>query len=289
MCVLPPGTKLSEKEFEHCWDNNPDGGGYVFINDNNEFVINKSLNYDEFRKSFKESHDRFGADRKFLVHFRVGTSGGKTLENTHPFIVNKDTVMAHNGMLGNVQLVKDSGKSDTRTFVEDELATLPINFLRNKAIRRFIQHYIGNGNKLAFLTKATPKGSICIFNYEDGVVSDGRWFSNESFKWFRQPSQYFQPNKVIKDIKPATINTPERKGESFPIKPTPSNLDKVDKCDYCKSWDIVSTSIYMSKKVCPLCELLYEQIRKKSNLYPYSAWQLLEKIQTAHASSLVHR
>ena len=58
MCALPSGSEITQKEFETCWNSNPDGGGFSYLDENSNFVTVKSLDYDEFRASWIYHHSK---------------------------------------------------------------------------------------------------------------------------------------------------------------------------------------------------------------------------------------
>lgn len=96
MCIItikPRGKKLQDKKvLENCFDNNRDGAGYMFVNDNNEVVIRKGyMDFKKFYDNLINDYNKYGLDNKNLVmHFRIGTSGRSKLGCTHPFPITDD-------------------------------------------------------------------------------------------------------------------------------------------------------------------------------------------------------
>lgn len=181
ICVLPRDTKLSEEEFENCWDSNPDGGGYT-LSTPEGLVTKKSCDKQEFKKMWKEDSVKFGATIPRLVHFRVGTCGLKTEFNCHPFIINKGLVMAHNGVIPIAIPESRKDESDTHYFVKEVMKRLPRWWMSNPALAYMLTQTVGSGSKLVFLDKT---GEFTFINKKSGTEDNGRWFSNHSFKWIK--------------------------------------------------------------------------------------------------------
>lgn len=72
---------------------------------------------------------------------------------------------------------EDYSRSDTREFVEDWLKGWDENMLMRG--RRFIEHRIGSGSKLATLHNS---GRILLFNEHQGHWNDGVWYSNSCYR-----------------------------------------------------------------------------------------------------------
>ena len=147
MCVIvhqPSDAYLSKRTAEQMWERNPDGAGFAFINDDGRIETGKAMNFESFWRQF-ESKRSVNRDRDFLVHFRIATSGKIGLDNTHPFVVDEHTVMAHNGMLNSIvgSIPKNAELSDTREFIEQVVKKLPEDWLDNPTLVRMMEDYIG--------------------------------------------------------------------------------------------------------------------------------------------------
>ena len=99
------------------------------------------------------------------------------VNNAHPHKVNEDLVLIHNGIL-DIDVPKDSKKSDTVLFIEKHLKELPSGFEYNKSIMRLIEDRIGKSNKFCFLNS---KGDYFILNESSGEWINGVWYSNQSY------------------------------------------------------------------------------------------------------------
>lgn len=176
-CVFPKGTNFTEDEFDSCWMSNQDGGGFVYLDEDEKFVIQKALKLDELKALWKEHHGKHGEHSPFLLHFRAASQGDVTLENCHPFLPNPKTAFIHNGTIYKVQSTKE--RSDTRVFAEEFLSKLPHNFLSNKSIMAMMDDFLGKNNKIAFLSN---DGKFSITNLVDWKLHNGVHFSNDFFK-----------------------------------------------------------------------------------------------------------
>lgn len=258
MCVIvhqPAGAYLSRKTAEEMWSYNPDGGGFAYIDVRNRIQTHKAMEFEEFWKKFEPVRSR-NRDSEFLVHFRIATSGEVGLDNTHPFQLDKYTVMAHNGMLNSIvgAIPITAAKSDTREFMEQVLPELPELWLDNPILVDMVEDYIG-GSKLMFLT-TNPKLSqnVYILNRSRGVDKHSMWWSNKNhepvakFVW-SSGSEYKanQPRKGIPALPPARevkIEVPE-KAKIIDI--TAAQRAKMSASDYESWWaeiDAISTGYY---------------------------------------------
>lgn len=184
MCVIctleqDRGDYITSDILEQMWDTNSDGGGVSWIEDG-EIHLYKSMLKDEFVPKALGLIKKHSSKSPILLHCRIGTHGLVNLDNCHPFPVNKNVVMAHNGVLTGYTSNKASELSDTRSFINTALRPLPNNFVRNRGILQLIESSIGGGNKLAFLT---DREEIIHVNKEAGKEEEeGVWFSNNLWK-----------------------------------------------------------------------------------------------------------
>lgn len=184
MCVIliiPENTALpSDAVLSQCWDSNSDGGGIMFVSDQQIQVI-QSLEKEPFLQMLKNVHFAYNSQSPICVHFRWATHGLKDLDNCHPFLFHGNTVaMMHNGILFDAG--KESLESDSKIFA-NMLDEMPWDFLNNPTIKLLITNYAA-GDKLVFLhwNKA-----ITIINEEKGTIVDGVWFSN--MNWVEKPKK----------------------------------------------------------------------------------------------------
>lgn len=183
MCIIaavPQGIILDDATLDHCWDSNPHGGGFAFVDSGNRTQIMKFLDKAEFMEKYRSFARAYSEQSPFIVHFRIKTHGEINIENAHPFRVDRNLVFAHNGIIQITIPKKYAALSDTAYFNESILKNLPKGWHDNPAQCELIGRYIGH-SKLAFLTQDRR---IIIFNKRLGEIrkSDGVWFSNGGYE-----------------------------------------------------------------------------------------------------------
>jgi len=175
---------LTIDQLERGWNTNPDGGGYAYINEHNRIVTFKSMDMDTFILSYIDAHEKYGATSPFVVHMRVATHGKVDITTTHPFTVNLggegEMIMAHNGIIGSMDVLTDEDTSDTMAFIEHVLEYLSDDWLDSEVMVDMVDEYIG-WSKLVFLTTSPRlKYNLYIVNEESGHWEEDTWFSNTS-------------------------------------------------------------------------------------------------------------
>ena len=169
---------IEKKYLKNAWNENPHGMGFMAAKEGKLFLRKGFFNFKSFWKCFREFQD---CDK--VVHARWANVGKINVENCHPFYVDSDLGMAHNGT---ISIPTTGEKSDTRTFTERILRKLKSDnplFLKDAPTRWFLSKSIGN-SKLVFLSK---DGDITIINKERGEEFQGVWYSNTDYK--RWPSK----------------------------------------------------------------------------------------------------
>lgn len=193
MCIIvykPINENVPKRDIlQRCFNNNNDGCGYMF-NDNNAVVIRKGFNdFNTFYKQLKTDVKKHDLKSKTLVlHFRIATSGGLEKNKTHPFVltnksklINKyngdaitcDVGVVHNGVLNDYVY---GGLSDTQNFIKDFLYDVYYSNLKENIKNKIIKSEL-NSNKLIILDKTGNAKKYGDFIYDDGV-----YYSNSSYK-----------------------------------------------------------------------------------------------------------
>jgi len=179
MCIAivkkPTGKHITKKRLKLCYDANPDSAGFAYI-EKGRIKIEKYLHFTPFYKALRTA-EKENPSSNFLIHFRIKTHGKIDIDNCHPFQINNNLCMIHNGIIHNVKTDKDKSKSDTRHFIEQVLHGLPNNFYLNPSILKMMGSFIGY-SKLAFLDS---KNQIRICNPDKGEWDGDNWYSNKSY------------------------------------------------------------------------------------------------------------
>lgn len=109
MCMIAYSSqrKMTKEEFENAFVSNNDGAGFAWRLDGKVYI---SKGYKRLDNAW-EMYQSFVPDKApHAVHFRIGTSGGKGMDMTHPFLVTPTSpvvfdwegevpVLFHNGVL----------------------------------------------------------------------------------------------------------------------------------------------------------------------------------------------
>ena len=128
MCIAincDKGARITKEHFMNSWENNPDGFGMLWA-DQGKLLSWKTLTDPEKAyENYIRIADQVGDKSEMVLHFRIGTHGGKNMSNCHPFYVNENLAFVHNGMLDINIPEQHKGHSDTWMFNESILKKLP--------------------------------------------------------------------------------------------------------------------------------------------------------------------
>lgn len=179
IAVIPQKSRmLTEVELLNSLSRNPNGNGYMFVNENNELKIFTTLDYDLFYAELMRDFDQFGKQSPFVVHLRGGVYPGRTEENCHPFYVSKDIGFCHNGF---IQGLPDKPEwkmwNDTRKFNNLVLQQVSEECLFNPQFIKLLESRLG-GDRIAFLNS---KREVSIVNEKLGNYHDDIWCSNFNY------------------------------------------------------------------------------------------------------------
>lgn len=183
MCVIihqKPSTYLDKQDARKLWKQNPDGGGFAYIDDEGRIIIEKSMEFESFWRAFERARSS-NPKRDWIIHMRIATHGSVCLDNTHPFVVDEHTVMAHNGMIGNVPTYASGEKqdwSDTRVFIDELVKELPETWLDNEHMVSMVEDYIGHSKLMFLTTNPALQHRVYILNENLGTTYKKMWLSN---------------------------------------------------------------------------------------------------------------
>lgn len=172
--VKPAGYTVEKHVLKTAWNENPHGGGFAYVEGNQVIVKKGFFSFKKFWRAYRHIEDR-----PALIHFRFATHGPRIEENCHPFQLDEQAAIAHNGVLLNYAPMPKDERSDTRVFLDRVVSPaikssgVPASaFLHDVAAKAVITQLIGS-SKLAAIT---PAGFV-IFNESLGEWKDGVWFS----------------------------------------------------------------------------------------------------------------
>lgn len=195
MCIIAVkyhGQKFPEwTTLERCFDNNPDGAGFMYPK-NGKVQIKKGLmTWEEFRSALETVRAAEGDDIPYIMHFRISTQGGVNKMCTHPFPLSgkmknlrklntsAKVGIAHNGM---IPICEEFGKgidySDTMKFITDYASLI-------------IEGDVIDDEKKCKLLERIAQSRLAIMNGKGQVVTlgegwrigeDGCCYSNSSYE-----------------------------------------------------------------------------------------------------------
>ena len=202
MCVIaikPANAAMIDNQtIENMWYNNDDGAGFMYPAHGGVKIKKGYMTLKSLKKALKALNKEIDTTATPIVlHFRIGTSGGNTAANTHPFPVSENLAalqktqlttplaVAHNGVIDIRPRKKDI--SDTMEYILSQLAPLyqlKKDFYRHEAGKKLIYNAIQS--KMAFMDAAGRISLVGKFE-KDGEY----YFSNSSYKAFYRAYNYW--------------------------------------------------------------------------------------------------
>jgi len=183
MCIAILKTKegkLTDEMLTESFNSNGDGAGIAYSQNGILYIVKGIFSAKELIEQVHKAEQI--CDGNMLIHCRIGTSGTKDANNTHPFlVVNKPgeaVALIHNGIL-DVTVPKNSEINDTQIFIRDYLSEMDRDTLmNNKGVHKLIGEVIGYNNKFVLMDN---HNNYTIINENQGHWKDGVWFSNHSY------------------------------------------------------------------------------------------------------------
>lgn len=189
MCLAiyqPAGKSIPEDYLRTGFESNPHGAGYMYFDDDNILCIEKCMNFEEFIDSYEEHWLQYGGVSPFAIHFRWATHGARNLDNVHPFAMNDNVAVMHNGILD--CHIDDTAMSDTASFVKNYLTALPTNWYDNDYLFDMVEQYCAGSKLIVFSNEVDAEFPAYILNEHSGHWKDEVWYSNSSYE--KQKSLY---------------------------------------------------------------------------------------------------
>ena len=195
MCIIIVANKNKKIPNEHiklASELNCDGFGISASVNNRLFVYKSiSMNSDDIIKLYNSIRQVATGD--IVLHFRLATHGNISDKLCHPFYVNKDLVMFHNGVIrDSVSGYNEHNKneSDTKAFVNNVLKNFKKGFQNNKTIMNMISTSVGEYNKLCFLDNT---GKTTYTSSDKWVEHNGILYSNPDVFYEGEDYRYINP------------------------------------------------------------------------------------------------
>lgn len=226
MCIIVgkrKGIELPTKQIlENCFDNNSDGAGLAYVNDNKKVVIEKGfMTFEKFYKRLMELDKKYDLKRKALImHFRITTHGGTSPGNCHPFPISNsrkklkatylecgNVAFAHNKTVKICADEKEKDMSDTQIFSRDYLYHIwktNKRFYEDKNIRKMIEK-MGGESRFCFLDDKEKLYTIGEFTEDKNIL-----YSNYSYSYNINYYDYdynYSTNYLLDNQKDEAITT----------------------------------------------------------------------------------
>ena len=94
MCIIaykPQNVAMpSKKLLQICFNNNPDGAGYMIASGGNVIYRKGFMDFGGFYSSLTSAIKRYGEDVPYVLHFRISTQAGVNKQCCHPFPLSDD-------------------------------------------------------------------------------------------------------------------------------------------------------------------------------------------------------
>ena len=195
MCIIivaNKNKKIPNEHIELASKLNCDGFGMSASVNNKLFVYKSiSINADDIIKLYNSIRQVATGD--IVLHFRLATHGDVSDKLCHPFHVNKDLVMFHNGVIrDSVSGYKGYNKneSDTKAFVNNVLKNFKKGFQNNETVMNMISTSVGEYNKLCFLEST---GKTTYTSSAEWVEHNGILYSNPDIFYEGEDYRYINP------------------------------------------------------------------------------------------------
>ena len=237
MCIIIVANKNKKIPNEHiklASELNCDGFGMSASVNNKLFVYKSiSMNSDDIIKLYNSIRQVATGD--IVLHFRLATHGDISDKLCHPFYVNKDLVMFHNGIISDSVSGyngHNKNESDTKAFVNNVLKNFKKGFQNNKTIMNMISTSVGEYNRLCFLDNT---GKITYTSSAEWVEHNEILYSN---------SGIFYEGEDYRYINPATMEytTEDYYDKYYDSEHYDEYLEYKDNIDYYKDYEELDTT-----------------------------------------------
>lgn len=176
------GRTLTDEQIRNAWNANPHGGGIAYFDSTGKVQAFRTLSLPKFQRAYARLIDEGLHYSPMALHFRLATHGDKTINNVHPFRMDANTLVIHNGMF---PIEPNDSRSDSCVFVTETLPKLGSLWFDDSNLHNLVQGYCDGGypNKLVVLTdNPNAKFRAYVINASAGYWDAERevWYSNRS-------------------------------------------------------------------------------------------------------------
>lgn len=209
ICIKPKGIAMpSEKTIRTMWDNNPDGAGFMYAAHNHVHIDKGYMKVEDYIKALNSAKKSFDMlNSTVILHFRIGTAGGNTPQNTHPFPITDNVKMlqklhvttnlgiAHNGIIP----IKTSQNdiSDTMEFIKSVIHPFYLNkktFYKSTTTMSYVDSMINN-SRMVFLL---PSGKYYklgnwVKDNDTGLIYSNSTYEEYRYRYVYTPYLYGSP------------------------------------------------------------------------------------------------
>lgn len=209
MCIIVVKEKdkktPSIETLKTCFKNNPDGAGFMYTYKGKVLIDKGYMTSDAFIKRYEELKKAFNdfEGKSLVIHFRIGTAGTNSAQNTHPYPISDNVEelhklkttcklgLAHNGIISDYNPSKSDNAddlNDTQIFIKEYMTLMQKyepTFYKNDKHKKAIKSIIST-SRLAILD--TSDEITLIGNFIEDA--DGIKYSNDTYKEKTYKSYY---------------------------------------------------------------------------------------------------
>jgi len=221
MCVIaykPMNVDfMSKSVLQECFNNNPDGAGFMFTANGEVHIKKGYMNFNAFWKALKEVRNQYGEKIPYVMHFRISTQAGVNQQCCHPYPLSRnmdrlkqlDTTskvgIAHNGIISLTTDRNAKGYNDTMKFITDYATLLikKVNYWTNPNVAKALKELCGS--KLAILGSDNHCELIGDFIKDNGCYYSNATYCkpkfttvNSSVSWYDDDWEFFYNKKSKK-------------------------------------------------------------------------------------------
>ena len=258
MCIAivkPKGIKnLTKKQLKVCWENNPDGAGFMYNDGVRVTGIKGFMTFEDFWSAYSVADKEMNLKNKdVVIHFRIATHGGISPECTHPFPVTDNIEdmrkhvfvskagFAHNGILSGWGNNKEK-ISDTMDYCAHVIAKIKYLEIQDELIHQLAKM---SYSRFALLF---PDKFIIGGNW---VKHDNIYYSNDTYK---ERKIIIVPQQKKSDV---SDSYDEYYADLFQKYGYYMRCYRSGNCDYCGKYGDLYTDGYVN--VCKECKELDEK------------------------------